>query len=89
MAAKDFPKDCVTELESSAKAFKRFAGKVDGLLTGIDSDKAAAQAKAAKKYGATLGGVQGGFTKPFQDMTQVCYSPKELADINASPSPSS
>ena len=88
LAAKDLPEDCVTELESAAQTFRGFAGKVEDLLRGIDSDKVAAQVKVAKRYSPTLTRVQGGFAKPFQDMTQVCYSPKDLASINASPSPS-
>ena len=89
LAAKDLPDDCVSELQSAARTFNKLAGKVESLMTGIDSDKAAAQAKAARTYGATVASVQGGFVEPFQDMTQVCYSPKDLASINASPSPSS
>jgi len=86
MAAKDLPEDCVAELQGAARSFEDFASNVRGLLTGLDSDKAAAQLKAAKKYGATVTRVQVGFSKPFQEMTQVCYSPKDLASITASPS---
>ena len=86
LAAKDLPEDCVTQLETAAETVSGFAGRVEGLLRGIDSDNAAAQAKTAKKYGATVSGIQAGFAKPFQEMTQVCYSPKDLASINASPS---
>jgi hypothetical protein len=88
LAAKDLPEDCVTELERAAKTFDGFARRVEGLLAGVDSDNAAAQAKAAKKYSPTVTGIQSGFAKPFQAATQVCYSPKDLASINASPSPS-
>jgi hypothetical protein len=88
LAANDLPEDCVTELEGAAETFGGFAGRVDGLLAGFDSDERSAQAKAAKRYGKTVQSIIDGFAKPFQDMTQVCYSPQDLESINASPSPS-
>ena len=61
---------------------------VGGLLRGIDSKRRVAQVRALRIYGTTLGEISKSFAEPFQAVTQVCYSPKDLASINASPKPS-
>jgi hypothetical protein len=88
LAKRDFPEDCVTSLEAAGTAFTGFATEVDGLLAGIDSKRRAAQVRALKIYGATLREISKSFAEPFQAVTQVCYSPKDLASIKASPRPS-
>lgn len=88
LAKRDFPEDCVTSLAAAEAAFKGFATEVDGLLAGIDSKRRAAQVRALRIYGATLGEISKSFAEPFQGVTQACYSPKDLASINASPKPS-
>ena len=86
LAKRDFSEDCVTSLEAAGAAFTGFATEVDELLAGIDSKRRAAQVRALKIYGATLGEISKSFAEPFQAVTQVCYSPKDLASIKASPS---
>ena len=88
LAEREFPEDCVTSLEAGEAAFTAFAAQVDGLLRGIDSKRRAAQVRALRIYDTTLGEISKSFAEPFQAVTQVCYSPKDLASINASPRPS-
>ena len=88
LAERDFSEDCVTSLEAAGAAFTGFADEVDALLAGIDSKRRTTQVRALKVYGATLGEISKSFAEPFQGVTQVCYSPKDLASITASPSPS-
>ena len=83
-----FPDACRTQLAAAAQTFSRFAAAVDPVLAGIDSNDRARQTSAGKAYGATLNAITQGFAQPFRDVTQVCYSPAELASINASPTPS-
>ena len=85
LAAHDLPSDCVTELSHAGDTFAGFARQVSALLAGIDSEKRAAQVKAMRTYTSTLDRIGSGYTRPFQALTQVCYSPKDLASINASP----
>ncbi len=88
LAKRDFPDDCVTSLEAAQAAFTGFAAEVDGLLEGIDSKRRATQVRALRLYDTTLGEISKSFAEPFQTVTQVCYSPEDLASINASPKPS-
>ncbi len=88
LAERDFPDDCVTSLKAAEAAFTGFATEVEDLHKGIDSKRRAAQVRALKIYGTTLGEISKSFAEPFQAVTQVCYSPKDLASINASPRPS-
>ena len=85
LAEREFPEDCVTSLEAGEAAFTGFATQVDGLLRGIDSNRRVAQVRALRIYDTTLGEISKSFAEPFQAVTQVCYSPKDLASINASP----
>ena len=89
LASGTFPAACVAELEKGAQTFAGFASQVDALLAGIDSSDRRAQVKATRAYQGSLDGIAEGYTKPFQDITQVCYSPEDLASINASPKPES
>ena len=88
LAKGDFPAACVAELEKGGDTFSGYAGQVSDLLVGIDSNERGAQVRATKAYQKTLDGIATGFAKPFQDITQACYSPEDLASINASPSAS-
>ena len=88
LAKRDFPEDCVTSLGAAEVAFTGFATEVEGLLAGIDSKRRAAQVRALRIYGTTLGEISKSFAEPFQGVTGVCYSPKDLASITASPRPS-
>ncbi|MDQ1725649.1 MAG: hypothetical protein QOG52_2677 [Frankiaceae bacterium] len=83
-----FPEACRTQLAAAAHTFSGFAAGVDPVLAGIDSNDRARQTSAGKAYGSTLNAITQGFAQPFRDVTQVCYSPAELASINASPAPS-
>jgi hypothetical protein len=85
LAEREFPDDCVTSLEAGEAAFTGFATQADGLLRGIDSKRRTAQVRALRIYDTTLGEISKSFAEPFQAVTQVCYSPKDLASINASP----
>ena len=85
LTSQDLPAACKSSLGSAADTFQRFARQVAGLLGGIDSDKRPAQVKSMRTYDKTLREIAAGYTKPFQDMTQVCYSPSDLESINATP----
>lgn len=89
LAAGTFPPACVAELEKGTHTFNGVAGQVEALLAGIDSSNRRAQVKATRAYQRTVDSIAEGFTTPFQDITQVCYSPEDLASINASPKPKS
>jgi len=85
LAEREFSEDCVTSLQAAEATFTGFATQVDGLLRGIDSERRVAQVRALRIYNTTLGEISKSFAEPFQAVTQVCYSPKDLASINASP----
>jgi hypothetical protein len=82
----DVPETCITELRNAAQTFAGFAAKVEAVMAGIDSEKRADQVAAGKAYGATMDDAAAGFVKPFQTITRACYSPEDLASIDASPS---
>ena len=88
MAKLDFPPECIAQLARSGRTYAGFGKRIDALLRGIDSDDRSAQIKATKSYVSTLDGISRDFAKPFQSLTQVCYSPQDLASINSSPTPS-
>jgi len=88
LSGRDFSKDCVAALGAAEEAFTTFAAVVDGLRSGIDSKRRATQVRTLRIYDATLGEISKGFAEPFQVVVQACYSPKDLARIQASPSPS-
>ncbi len=88
LSARPFPEKCVTQLEGAARSFTSYSETVAALLTGFDSDRKAAQTKAANTYGSTLDELAENFAKPFQKVTGACYSPEVLASLKASPSPS-
>jgi hypothetical protein len=88
LSTRNFPEDCAIQIKRAAQTFTAFAGRVDTLLGGIDSDQRAAQVNAARSYQATVDGITKGYNEPFRNLTQVCYSPEDLASINASPTPS-
>lgn len=85
VSAKDLPPACVDELTSTQRRFERLADRTAGLLTGIDSPRRRAQVRAMNAYGTVLGQIGTAFTESFPAMTAVCYSPEDLAGINASP----
>lgn len=88
LAERDFSEDCVASLEAAEAAFTGFAAEIEGVLSGIDSKRRASQVRALRIYSSTLKQISTSFGEPFQAVTQVCYSPKDLASINASPRPS-
>lgn len=88
MAKRDFPPECIAQLRRSRQTFAGFGKQIDRLLSGIDSDDRSRQVKAMKAYVSTLDGISKAYLKPFQSLTQVCYSPQDLASINSSPTPS-
>ncbi len=88
LAARDFPPDCVRSLGAGADIYAGFGADVQGLLAGIDSDRRPAQARSMRTYSATLARFGEGYAAPFQALTRVCYSPEDLASIDAQPSAS-
>lgn len=88
LAQGEFPAECVAALTKAQDTFSGFASDVDRLVTGIDSDRRKAQVRALRVYEATMQAIATGFAAPFRAITGVCYSPADLASINASPSPS-
>jgi hypothetical protein len=85
LASHDLPHACVTELGKAAETFAGFSSDVEKLLIGIDSGERSRQSKAMRDFSPTLDTITAGYTKPFQELTQVCYSPQDLESINASP----
>jgi hypothetical protein len=88
LARRGFAESCATELGGAAQAFEDLATQVDQLMAGFDDDRRAAQVRSARTFQKKLDGVTQGYTKSFQALTQVCYSPQDLESINASPTPS-
>ncbi len=88
LAGREFPPECVTSLGEAQVTFTGLSSRVAEILGRFDSEDTKAQNRAARTYYKSLEEVSGGFTKPFQEMTQACYSPQDLASINASPSAS-
>lgn len=88
MAKRSFPPECVAALARSEQTFAGFGKRIEALLRGLDDDDRRAQTKATTSYVSTLDGISEDYAKPFQELTQVCYSPQDLASINASPTPS-
>jgi hypothetical protein len=83
-----FPAACVTALKGADGVFQGFARRVGGLLAGIDSPKRSAQVKALNSYTATIRAIEDGYQKPFNSVTEVCYSPQQLKKLRSSASPS-
>ena len=87
----EFPAGCLDGLKAADSTFRGFAQRVDRLLAGFDSNKRAAQVKAINGYTSTIRTIETGYSKPFQAVTRVCYSPEQLkkldASTSASPSP--
>ena len=83
-----FPSACVAALKGADGVFQGFAQRVGGLLAGIDSPKRSAQVKALNSYTRTIRAVEAGYQKPFNSVTEVCYSPQQLKKLRSSPTPS-
>ena len=88
LTAHEVPQKCKAGLSHASEIFARYAHQVAALATGIDSDSRAQQVKAMHDYERMLTDISNGYGKPFRALTQVCYSPSDLASINASPSAS-
>ncbi|WP_445255692.1 hypothetical protein [Nocardioides aurantiacus] len=96
MSGQELPAGCTRELRAGKQRFTRSGDRVEGLLTGIDAEERAAQERAMGSYQRVLRQVGEGFTPYFQQLTRACYSPSDLASIDAaaeasassSPSPS-
>lgn len=85
LGAHDLPQACVARLGDASSTFTGYARKVARLTEEIDSDQRTRQERAMRNYTSTLRHIFDGFMRPFQVLTQACYSPKDLASINASP----
>lgn len=83
IAAQDLPAACSEQLRAGERRFTGFERRVGGLVAGIDSEERAAQVRAMGAYDRELRAVGAGFAPVFQDLTKVCYSPQELASIDA------
>ncbi|MCY7395293.1 MAG: hypothetical protein LH468_03910 [Nocardioides sp.] len=79
--------ECSTAVEVAATFFDSEHAGLIGLMKGFDSDDRAAQARSAGKLAATLLKLQRGINKPLTDLSQLCYSPEDLATITPSASP--
>jgi hypothetical protein len=88
LSARPFPEKCRTGLTTAASQFTSLAHRIDPLTRGIDSEKRPEQVRAMRTYDSTLNAIGKDFSAPFAPLTQVCYSPEDLASINASPSAS-
>ncbi len=88
LAGRELPAECVESLGKAQVTYIGLKSQVEELLAGFDSDERKSQDRSAQKYYKTLDTIGAAYPKPFQEMTQVCYSPEDLASINASPSPS-
>ncbi|SDR95843.1 hypothetical protein SAMN04488570_0814 [Nocardioides scoriae] len=88
MSEQDLPPACTEALGAGQRRFTGFEQRVARLLDGIDNEQRRAQVRAMRTYDATLRGIGEGFAPVFRSLTQVCYSPSDLASINADPSSS-
>lgn len=79
--------ECRDELESVAADFTAHKKAIADLIKLYDGNPAA-QAKAAKSYSKTLTDKDQAIGDNFQALTKVCYSPEDLAKIEASQSAS-
>ena len=83
MSRQDLPATCTDALRAGQRRFTGFEQQVALLLDGIDNEQRQAQVRAMR---TTLRGIGEGFAPVFRSLTQVCYSPADLASISASPS---
>ncbi|KQT94590.1 hypothetical protein ASG49_06985 [Marmoricola sp. Leaf446] len=83
MAGRDLPAACTRELRAGQQRFTGSGKRVDGLLTGIDSDDRAAQERSMDTYRKVVGRVGEGFAPYFRALTRACYSPSDLESIDA------
>ncbi len=88
LATHDLPGRCRKELTRASGTFTARAEVVSGMLAGIDSDQRAAQERVMRTYDARLQKMGKAWSEPFVDLTQACYSPDDLASIEASASAS-
>ncbi len=79
---------CTKAIDETATFYDSYSENITGLLAGFDDDARAAQVKSSKDYFPLLGRLSRRFDSPLADLTQPCYSPEDLASINASPSAS-
>lgn len=86
MSEQDLPQACTEALGAGQRRFTGFEQRVAMLLDGIDNEQRRAQVRAMRTYDTTLRGIGEGFAPVFRSLTQVCYSPADLASINADPS---
>ena len=88
LAEHDLPKKCVLKLNLADHRFSLDRKAVAAHLEAIDGDDYNAQKSAVNHVVKTLQKAQKTFTSSFPPLTQACYSPADLASINASPSAS-
>ncbi len=88
LADREFSTDCAASLRASQKTSSGLQSKLENLLAGYDSDDPKAQKRSAQGYAKTVTSLSPALTGIFQGITASCYSPEDLASINASPSPS-
>lgn len=83
MAEQDLPSDCRAGLRQGRKRFAGYGDRIAALLRGIDSAERSAQVRSMDTYDSVIRRLGRGFTPYFQRLTRVCYSPQDLASIDA------
>lgn len=83
MAGQDLPSACQAGLRQGQQRFTGYGDRIAGLLRGIDSAERSAQVRSMNTYDAVIRRLGRGFAPYFQRLTRVCYSPQELASIDA------
>lgn len=86
LAHHDLPEKCVSKLRAAGHRFSADRKSMAAHLGAIDGNDYDAQKKAVNDVTKTLQKAQKTFTSTFPPLTQACYSPADLASINASPS---
>lgn len=87
--ADDMPQACADASEEYASALKAARKDLERLLQDLTNGKAAVQRRAARDYAKSAEAAGTALTEALPDLTQACYSPADLASIEASPSPTS
>ena len=82
-ADQDLVAACRQGLRAAADDVEALADRIDTLEEGFRSSEPAAQRRTKRAYSSTVQEVGSGLLPPFQRLTDVCYSPEDLARFRA------
>lgn len=89
LARHDLPRKCVRLLHAGNHRFDLHRKVMVAHVAAIDGDDYEAQRRAVNDVGRVLARTQKAYAVTFPPLTQACYSPADLASINAPPPASS